>query len=82
MNQVSLVKIINRLGAMQTDVNELVQVRRFELFGIELCKVTYKHISGIYEVEEYRPYQKFEFDDSDLAAIEIYDCLVDLQTTF
>ena len=82
MDQLSLFKIISRLHAMQSDQTDDVQVRRFEMFGVELCNVEYKHVTGLYTVEEYRPYQQFEFDKLDLAAIEIYDCLSELQETF
>ena len=30
----------------------------------------------------YRPYERFRFDDIDLVAIEVFNCLYDLENTF
>jgi uncharacterized protein YkuJ len=67
---------------MQQDRNSQNQMRRFEQFGIEVCQVNYDQVTQTYRVIEYRPYNEFTFDDMDLAAIEIYDCLSELQLTF
>lgn len=82
MQESKLFRIISRLYAMQQDVSTNKQVRRFEQFGIELCRVTLDHETGVYQLVEYRPYHEFEFDDLDLAAIEVYECLADMQLTF
>ena len=80
--EVSLYQIINRLQAMKHDQSDDVQIRSFSLFGIELCQVSYSHITGIYTIEVYASQQHFEFDNLDLTAIEIYELLTDLQKIF
>jgi|GEM_PF-4124670 len=39
MNESELFKIISRLHAMQIDVTSQIQRRRFEKFGVEVCRV-------------------------------------------
>lgn len=72
-----LVAIIERLDAMmKADTNE-VQSRRFEREGQERGFVTYDPATQTFELEELATHQKFDFDDIDLAAMEIYDLLND-----
>ncbi len=58
------------------DTNE-VQSRRFEREGQERGFVTYDPATQTFELEELATHQKFDFDDIDLAAMEIYDLLND-----
>ena len=75
MENSQLVAIIERLDAMmKADTNE-VQSRRFE--GQERGFVTYDPATQTFELEELATHQKFDFDDIDLAAMEIYDLLND-----
>lgn len=77
MENSQLVAIIERLDAMmKADTNE-VQSRRFELEGQERGFVTYDPATQTFELEELATHQKFDFDDIDLAAMEIYDLLND-----
>ena len=77
MENSQLVAIIERLDAMmKADTNE-VQSRRFEREGQERGFVTYDPATQTFELEELATYQKFDFDDIDLAAMEIYDFLKD-----
>lgn len=77
MENSQLVAIIERLDAMmKADTNE-VQSRRFEREGQERGFVTYDPASQTFELEELATHQKFDFDDIDLAAMEIYDLLND-----
>lgn len=77
MENSQLVAIIERLDAMmKADTNE-VQSRRFEREGQERGFVTYDPATQTFELEELATHQKFDFDDIDLAAIEIYDLLND-----
>ena len=75
MENSQLVAIIERLDAMmKADTNE-VQSRRFEREGQERGFVTYDPATQTFELEELATHQKFDFDDIDLAAMEIYDLL-------
>lgn len=77
MENSQLVAIIERLDAMmKADTNE-VQARRFEREGQERGFVTYDPATQTFELEELATHQKFDFDDIDLAAMEIYDLLND-----
>lgn len=77
MKSSQLVAIIKRLEAMQASEDGSVQSRRFEKDGVEKGEVTFDPNSETYSLEEIDTHQKFEFDDIDLAAIEIYDLLDD-----
>ena len=77
MENSQLVAIIERLDAMmKADTNE-VQSRRFEREGQERGFVTYDPATQTFELEELATHQKFDFDDIDLAAMEISDLLND-----
>lgn len=77
MENSQLVAIIERLDAMmKADTNE-VQSRRFEREGQERGFVTYDPATQTFELEELATHQKFDFDDIDLAAMDIYDLLND-----
>ena len=77
MENSQLVAIIERLDAMmKADTNE-VQSRRFEREGQDRGVVTYDPATQTFELEELATHQKFDFDDIDLAAMEIYDLLND-----
>ncbi len=77
MENSQLVAIIERLDAMmKADTNE-VQSRRFEREGQDRGFVTYDPATQTFELEELATHQKFDFDDIDLAAMEIYDLLND-----
>lgn len=82
MNESELFKIISRLHAMQIDVTSQIQRRRFEKFGVEVCRVEYDHRTKLFKMIGYRPYYEAQFDNLDLAAIEIYDCLAHLEYVF
>lgn len=82
MKQSRLVQIVRRLEAMQRDRTADRQKRMFEQFGIPVCEVTYNRAGDDFVFVRFRPQERFRFDDIDLAAIEIYDCLYDLQHTF
>lgn len=78
MKSSQLVAIINRLEAMLKDAaNNEVQTRRFEKEGTERGLVSYDPAIETFTLEELTNHQKFEFDDIDLIAMEIYDLLDD-----
>lgn len=78
----NLQKIIQRLDAMTMDNSNEKQVREFAQYGVPVCKVTYNRLSGEFTVDRYNPDRNLVFDNLDLAAIEIYDCLYDFRYSF
>lgn len=72
-----LLSIIQRLQTMQNAADqEDIPQRFFEVNGKVLCQIKYFPVSKTYEVEEYdkdNNKQKYQFDDIDIAAIEIFD---------
>lgn len=78
----NLQKIINRLNAMTLDDSREFQVREFAQYGVPVCKVTYFRDRGEFVVDRYNPDRDLVFDNIDLVAIEIYDCLYDFQHSF
>ncbi len=77
MENSQLVAIIKRLDAMSNNEGNEVSSRRFEKDGEERGFVTFDPSTKTYMLEEIASKQKFEFDDIDLAAMEIYDLLND-----
>ncbi|ATO42973.1 YkuJ family protein [Loigolactobacillus coryniformis] len=78
MKSSQLVAIISRLEAMQQgSADDEVRTRRFEKNGAERGLVSFDPQTETYELEELTNHQKFEFDDIDLIAMEIYDLLDD-----
>ncbi|GEN49020.1 YkuJ family protein [Ligilactobacillus pobuzihii] len=75
MENSQLVAIISRLDAMIKSAEDEVVSRRFEKEGEERGVVTYDPKENAFELEEISTKQKFQFDNIDLAAIEIYDLL-------
>lgn len=82
MNDSQLMVILKRLIAMTNDYSSNRQKRIFEKFGIPLCDVTYVRASDEFVFVKYRPYERFRFDDIDLVASEVFNCLYDLENTF
>lgn len=82
MKDSQLMIILKRLIAMRNDYSSNRQKRTFEKFGIPLCDVTYVRASDEFVFVKYRPYERFRFDDIDLVAMEIFNCLYDLENTF
>ena len=77
-----LVQIIRRLDAMRNDYTGNRQHRTFEQFGIPVCEVTYIRDRDEFIYVCFRPRERFRFDDLDLAAIEVFNCLYDFRNTF
>lgn len=78
----NLQKIIQRLDAMMMDNSSDQQVREFAQYGVAVCKVTYLRTTGEFIVERYNPDHSLVFDNLDLAAIEIYDCMYEFRHSF
>lgn len=72
-----LMSIIQRLQTMQQQSEQdEVQQRLFEVNGKTLCQVKFYPATNMFEVEEYgkdQEKQKYQFDDIDMASIEIYE---------
>ena len=77
MEKSQLVEIISRLDAMIKTGGTEHQSRRFEKNGEERGVVTYNPINDTFSLEEVATKQKFEFDNIDLTALEIFDLLDD-----
>lgn len=82
MKDSNLFKILKRLDAMVRDQSGNVQSREFFQYGIPNCKVVYNQEINEFIVERYNPDQELMFDNMDLAAIEVYDCLYDFKHSF
>ncbi|EEU30595.1 hypothetical protein HMPREF0501_00973 [Limosilactobacillus coleohominis 101-4-CHN] len=78
----NLQKIISRLDAMSMDQSGDRQVREFQQYGVPVCKVIYDQVNGEFIVDHYQQESQLVFDNIDLAAIEIYDCLYDFRHSF
>ena len=66
--------IIQRLEAM-THTESDVEVRRFEIEGVEKCQVAYVKESDTFELTDHHSVSVFQYDDFDLVAIEIFEML-------
>ena len=78
----NLQKIISRLDAMSMDQSGDRQVREFQQYGVPVCKVIYDQGNGEFIVDHYQQESQLVFDNIDLAAIEMYDCLYDFRHSF
>ena len=66
--------IIQRLEAM-THTESDVEVRRFEIEGVEKCQVAYVKESDAFELTDHQSGSVFQYNDIDLVAIEIFEML-------
>ena len=82
MEKTELQIIIERLLAIKADRHLGQQVRRFDQYGIPVCQVTYLSASDLYVVERFNSAVSTEFDQIDLAAIEIYESISEFKSIF
>lgn len=69
-----LVSIIRRLEAMMEDTTEQLQVRRFEIDGVERAQVTYDHDRNVFILNDLTiEIDEQEFDNIDFIAMEILE---------
>ena len=73
MESSKLISIISRLDAMTKDKTEELQVRRFDVNGIERAKVTFNHNNKIFTVIDHSIEEKLEFDNIDFVAMEVFE---------
>lgn len=78
----NLRRIIKRLEAMVIDSAGPIQVCTFERYGIAVCDVLYNQESGEFVVKRVMSGETTVFDQLDLAAIEVYDCVEDFRQQF
>lgn len=69
-----LKEIINRIGKI-TEAEETNRTRRFARDGEDVCQVTYDPATGTFTFEDLKRNESYEFDNIDLAAIEVFDIL-------
>ncbi|ETA73591.1 YkuJ family protein [Ligilactobacillus equi] len=77
MENSQLVAIISRLDTMMKAEGTDVQMRRFEKEGQERGLVSYNPETEMFTLEDIATKQRFEYDNIDLAALDIYDLLND-----
>lgn len=76
MEPSSLRPIILRLEAMIQDTTDTVQVRRFEVDGVERVQVAYDQERDIFTLNDHSVDVKVqEFDNIDFVAMEIYELI-------
>lgn len=75
MENSKLLAIITRLQAMMDGENQEVVSRRFEVEGVIKAVVYYDPAAASFALEDAQTHQRFEFDNIDLTAMEIFDLL-------
>lgn len=75
MEQSKLRTIISRLEAMIKDQTGEIQVRRFEVDGVERAKVTYDQTKKIFTVQDYSIDEELAFDNMDFVAMEVFELI-------
>ena len=69
-----IVPIVNRLEAMIEDKTDNVQVRRFEVDGVERARVSYDHDRKVFILNDLTiDFDEQEFDNIDFVAMEILE---------
>lgn len=82
LQHVDLQHVIQRLRIMMDDYSAGVQERNFDLYGINVCTVTYDHQTMLFSILDYQNNGVFIFDDINLIAIEVFSQLKDFQLVF
>lgn len=67
--------ILSRLEAMVKDQTGEIQVRRFEVDGVERATVTYDQEKNIFTVHDYSIDKELAFDNMDFVAMEVFELL-------
>ncbi len=73
MESSKLISIITRLDAMTKDQTDKLQVRRFEVDGIERAQVTYDHEKNLFTVIDHSIEEELTFDNIDFVAMEVFE---------
>ena len=82
MMKSKLIPIIKRLQAMTLAKDAHEQRREFTAYGVYVCEVIYRQSENEFIIVRNREQEQLVFDDLDLAAIEIFNCLYDFYESF
>lgn len=75
MESSELLTIISRLEAMTKDKTDAVQVRRFDVDGVERAQVIYNHDNNIFTVVDHSIEEELKFDNIDFVAMEVFELI-------
>lgn len=75
MKNSELKPVILRLEAMTEDQTDPIQVRHFNVDGVEKAKVIYEHEKDIFTLIDQNTGEELTFDDIDFLAIELLELL-------
>lgn len=75
MESSKIISIITRLDAMTKDKTDDIQVRRFEVDGVERAQVTYDHEKNIFTVVDHSIEEELTFDNIDFVAMEVFELI-------
>lgn len=75
MEASKLSAVISRLEAMTKDETDTIQVRRFDVDGVERAQVVYNHETNIFTVIDHSIDEKLKFDDINFVAIEVFELI-------
>ena len=75
MESSELLTIISRLEAMTKDKTDTVQVRRFDVDGVERAQVIYNHDDNIFTVVDHSIEEELKFDNVDFVAMEVFELI-------
>lgn len=82
MKESRLVPIIRRLEAMMEDETDNVQIRRFEIDGVERARVKYLHDRKVFILNDLTiEIDEQEFDNIDFVAMEVLELTQPVITT-
>lgn len=73
--------IILRLEAMVADETDPIQVRRFNVDGVERAQVTYDHEKDIFTLADHSIEEELTFDNIDFLATELLELLQPVAST-
>lgn len=73
MRPSNLRPILLRLEAMIEDQTDDIQVRRFNVDGVERAKVEYDRNRALFILHDHSIEEEFEFDNIDFVAMEILE---------
>lgn len=82
MEPTKLIPIIRRLEAMMEDETDNVQIRRFEVDGVERARVKYLHDRNVFILNDLTIEEdELEFDNIDFIAMEVLELIQPVRTT-
>lgn len=73
MESSELRNIISRLEAMTKDETDKIQIRRFDVDGVERAQVVYNQETKVFTVIDHSIDEELKFDNIDFVAMEVFD---------